>query len=60
MLLFWAFKLSFVVEILVLLGYIFQKLGEILFKFLVTLPTTLFSNFMAKMAVEEDYSEKLV
>ncbi len=57
---FWAFKLSFSVDILVLLGNSFKKLGKILFKLLVTLTTALFSNFMLKMAVEEDYSEKLV
>ncbi len=35
---FWAFKLSFYVDILVFLGHFFQQLGEILFSFLVTLP----------------------
>jgi len=34
---FWAFKLSFDVDILVFLVHFLQKLGEILFSFLVTL-----------------------
>ena len=34
---FWAFKLRIDVEILVFLGHFFQKLGEILMNYLVTL-----------------------
>ncbi len=40
---FWAFKLSFDVDILVFLVHFLQKLGEILFSFLVTL-LLLFTN----------------
>jgi hypothetical protein len=34
---FWAFKLSFGVDILAFFGHFFQKLGKILFSYMVTL-----------------------
>ncbi len=34
---FWALKLGFNIDILVYFGYFFQKIGEIVFYFLVTL-----------------------
>jgi len=34
---FWAFKLSFGVDILAFFGHFFQKLGKILFSYVITL-----------------------
>jgi hypothetical protein len=44
---FWAFKISFDLDILLFLTTLFQKFGKILFNFLVTLGVTLASDQMS-------------
>ncbi len=55
---FWAFKLGFGVDILAFLATFFQKLGNILFSFLVTLPPSNSLYHYQSIQNQESYSRQ--